>query len=519
MRNSIDPTAYIPLSAADFEPELNRWLSADVNNSSEADQPDQANGVQHVVFLREQVTSILRGRALRVTSKGTRRELSDETNVWQYALESEEGKQLRAQQPELFGCWQGIVSLLHDAARRDGTASIEIVLRSHAKHAKPLLKLLAERHSPVPRKELREKLNIEESQMSHLLADMEEASLVRRVRLKGMKEVAIELDWAGREAIDIPEIEETATLKDKVDQLTKQVLKLEEAAEQRGHRFTEKIDKLVMYVQRVLKPTSSQPAVHVPIPSVAQTISMPVPAESGAEQWVGTPAYMGPEQVMASELMETRSLASESRWRVPQATGYWQPMPDAEARAARSERAFAQFNSDELIDASDAADVLAERHPGISGSGVWQGGLLAGAQSWREQSSRWQSGNRSDPWERFENLCRPGQQLTAFVHSFTDSGATVILEPGLEGQLISQRLVKDVEEDKVVVGQPIEVRVRTINKDERKLIVSLATDRERDSAAFGLSAPQPKVAAEPPEAPRAKVAPKTKPTKSTRSKS
>jgi DNA-binding MarR family transcriptional regulator len=227
------------LSAADLEPHLSHWLGGETGESNVA--AASAAAIPAEQFLREQVTAILRGRALRLMNKGTRRELIDEAAIWQYALDSDAGDALRTRDPELFGCWQGITSLVHDAARRDGTASIEIVLRSHAKHAQPLLKLLAERRTPVPRKELREKLGIEEYQMSHLLSDLEEASLVRRVRQKGMKEVAIELDWAGREAINVPEIEETASLKEKVDELAKQIAQLKADGDRRGLTIETKI--------------------------------------------------------------------------------------------------------------------------------------------------------------------------------------------------------------------------------------------------------------------------------------
>lgn len=183
----MDLTSYLSISPAELETLLKQWLM-------EGESRDR--------FLEQEGTALIRERGLRLLKLGTRTEMIKEATVLQFVLDHPTNQAWRTRQPETFGHWQAIAQLLHDAARQTGAASLDVVLRSHSKHGRRVLEVLRVRREPVLRSDLRKELDVTESQMSHLLADLEEASLVRKLTTPGSKAVMLELDWAGEQAIE-----------------------------------------------------------------------------------------------------------------------------------------------------------------------------------------------------------------------------------------------------------------------------------------------------------------------------
>jgi small subunit ribosomal protein S1 len=84
---------------------------------------------------------------------------------------------------------------------------------------------------------------------------------------------------------------------------------------------------------------------------------------------------------------------------------------------------------------------------------------------------------REDPWENdIPKRYQPNQMVTGKVTKLTNFGVFVELEPGLEGLLhISELSDQKVEspDDVVQLGQEIEVRVLRVDRNERKIGLSL----------------------------------------------
>ena len=92
--------------------------------------------------------------------------------------------------------------MLSTAGQRTDTTFLNAVLASHSKYAQRICELLARAGSDgLPRRELLAKLSVTESHLSHILADLEEAHVVVRLRSLGTKEVRVTLDSAGRDLV------------------------------------------------------------------------------------------------------------------------------------------------------------------------------------------------------------------------------------------------------------------------------------------------------------------------------
>jgi DNA-binding MarR family transcriptional regulator len=117
-------------------------------------------------------------------------------------LALEAGTRLQQSRPEVHGGWATLGELLSGAARSTGRAAIPALLRGTQGRGREILELLAaEAGRPVRRSKIKKTLDLTEAQLSHLLHDLEEADLIIRYRLKGTKEVLVELGSAGREVV------------------------------------------------------------------------------------------------------------------------------------------------------------------------------------------------------------------------------------------------------------------------------------------------------------------------------
>lgn len=91
----------------------------------------------------------------------------------------------------------------------------------------------------------------------------------------------------------------------------------------------------------------------------------------------------------------------------------------------------------------------------------------------------------NNPWKNIEKY-QVGQSYPGKIMNIIKSGAFVELEPGLEGYLhISELSSGNVEkvEDVVTIGQEVNVRIREINTENKKLSLSMrepGEERERD---------------------------------------
>lgn len=88
----------------------------------------------------------------------------------------------------------------------------------------------------------------------------------------------------------------------------------------------------------------------------------------------------------------------------------------------------------------------------------------------------------SDPWTKVDNYT-VGQEVTGKVTNIIQSGAFVEIEPGVEGYLhISEIANEKIEkvEDKLSKGQEVTVRVKEINKENRRLSLTMREGEIRE---------------------------------------
>lgn len=138
-------------------------------------------------------------RALRLLRVESRETLLKEGMALDGFLYSAAGSAIKTAQPDVYWGWIGISGLLGEAARRSDRAAVDSILASHAGRGRDMLELLAEHGAPVPRSEIRDRLKLSESHLSHLLRDLAEADLIERA--KAGREVAVALGPVGREVV------------------------------------------------------------------------------------------------------------------------------------------------------------------------------------------------------------------------------------------------------------------------------------------------------------------------------
>jgi DNA-binding MarR family transcriptional regulator len=146
------------------------------------------------------VGSVILDRTLHLLREASREQILEECVALQKFLEGP-GRQHQERSPEVYGSWTGLSQLLAEAARRSDRAALESILLGHKGLGRKVMETLAERGGPVPRTEVREKLALSESHLSHLLRDLDEADLIVRHRPRGTREILIELGPAGRELV------------------------------------------------------------------------------------------------------------------------------------------------------------------------------------------------------------------------------------------------------------------------------------------------------------------------------
>ncbi len=143
---------------------------------------------------------LLVGRSLRLFKEGSRAEALDEALHLARLLDSEVGNRVEEIDPIAFGAWHGYRQLLTESARRSDPLFVDTLLRSTSGHGERILEILAEFEEPIPRATLRKQLGLSESNLSHLLRNLEEGELVLRTR-KG-REVFVELGRIGRQVVE-----------------------------------------------------------------------------------------------------------------------------------------------------------------------------------------------------------------------------------------------------------------------------------------------------------------------------
>lgn len=149
----------------------------------------------------DRVGSLLFDRTLHLLREGSRTQILAECVDLDRFLTSKAGKWVEGKYPELFGSWTALSDLLSEAARRSDRAAIESILRSHKGLGQQLLEQLAAHGGPLLRSEVRDRLGLSESHVSHLLRELDEADLIVRYRHEG-KGVAIDLGGVGREIVE-----------------------------------------------------------------------------------------------------------------------------------------------------------------------------------------------------------------------------------------------------------------------------------------------------------------------------
>lgn len=147
------------------------------------------------------LTALLMNRVLRLLRQGSQEDLHEEALMLNRALAIPAGVHLRKGHPEAFGVWKTLGELLSGAARSTSRAAVPSILRSASGRGQEILELLAGESGPVPRTEIKRRLKLAESQLSHLLRDLEEADLVIRHRPEKSKEILVELGPVGREVV------------------------------------------------------------------------------------------------------------------------------------------------------------------------------------------------------------------------------------------------------------------------------------------------------------------------------
>jgi DNA-binding MarR family transcriptional regulator len=150
----------------------------------------------------EAVTALLLDRAFQVLRQGSRQDVLEEAKSLNRVLAGAGGESLKSNLPLVYGGWSALGELLSEAARRSDRAAVESILLATRGHGQLLLELLAREGRPLPRTEVRSRLGLGESHLSHLLRDLEEADLIARYRPEGSREVLLELGPAGRQVSD-----------------------------------------------------------------------------------------------------------------------------------------------------------------------------------------------------------------------------------------------------------------------------------------------------------------------------
>lgn len=149
--------------------------------------------------LVDAVGGLVLHRTLRLLREESRQQILAEGIALDEFLYSAPGEALKAAQPDLYWGWVGLSALLGEAARRSDRGAVESILGSQSSHGRALLELLAERGGAVRRGDVRVRLGLSESHLSHVLRDLAEADLIERTQVG--REVALKLGPVGRDMV------------------------------------------------------------------------------------------------------------------------------------------------------------------------------------------------------------------------------------------------------------------------------------------------------------------------------
>ncbi len=150
---------------------------------------------------RGAVASLFENRALGLIRNGSSTQLRDEGAALNRFLYSRMGREFEERDHALSERLKTIADLVARAGQRNDAAFVASVLSSHKKYAQPMIEFLWRAGEPVPRQTLLRELGIEESHLSHILRDLEDADVIARIRWPGTKEVRISLAPTGRDLV------------------------------------------------------------------------------------------------------------------------------------------------------------------------------------------------------------------------------------------------------------------------------------------------------------------------------
>jgi hypothetical protein len=140
--------------------------------------------------------------AVRLVRGGSRPELVAGGETLAAFLGGRRGANVQSAAPGAYDTLSGLLPVLTAASSPASKGGEEAVLRSwNGKARAALAAVAAERRGFLPRAELRERLEVSESYLSHLLADLEAASLLERVGGHGRRSVDVRLTSKGRDLV------------------------------------------------------------------------------------------------------------------------------------------------------------------------------------------------------------------------------------------------------------------------------------------------------------------------------
>jgi DNA-binding MarR family transcriptional regulator len=146
-----------------------------------------------------QLTSLILDRILTLLRKSARTEIVEEAAAFARVFDAPEFEDVQRAHPGRAAQWEVLSDLLSEAAHRSDGTAVESILRSYTGLPQRILEILAESDQPVPRASILKALELEQSYLSHILRDMEEAGLV--IRERSGQSVNVRLGPNGREVV------------------------------------------------------------------------------------------------------------------------------------------------------------------------------------------------------------------------------------------------------------------------------------------------------------------------------
>jgi DNA-binding MarR family transcriptional regulator len=136
--------------------------------------------------------------SVRLIRRAPRAEIVDASSALSRWCSGPAGQAAEAVDPGTHGALAGLMAVLTAAAAPDGKDGDALVLRSWNGNARKVVELVAAApDSVLARADLRSVLHVSESYLSHLLSDLEAASLVERVLTPGRRGIDVQLGGRG----------------------------------------------------------------------------------------------------------------------------------------------------------------------------------------------------------------------------------------------------------------------------------------------------------------------------------